>query len=611
MYDDRNNLSGLGQVTDLESAFSFIISGYAGPSGRPLALASFALNAPDWPDPLSFKRNNVFIHLLNALLLTKLFLQIGQILHERISQPIWFAIIAACIWMFHPFLASTSLMVVQRMTSLSATFCLLGLITYLHGRIRFVNAQTPGLIWMSIGVGFGTLLATLTKENGALLPLFIAILELTLLKHYQDISLARNFRFWALIFLALPLTAMLVYFGIHWDDYLTIYHRREFTLQERLLTENVILFDYLTNILIPSRSGAGPFHDDFSISKSLFLPITTLYSLIAWLILTLLAWSIRKSTPVLFFSVCWFLGGHILESTFIPLELYFEHRNYLPSIGPIFAICFYLWNNNGSLKILLRSFLALYGGLLIFLLHETTQTWSQPMVAAQLWVQEHPRSPRAYQYLAMLYYAQNDDINATETIVTAYKNNPKSTGLALEVLQLECNIGRLTKQTIIDVTNSISKGNLDLSVIDTLDTLIKLQNRDKCPVLTLGDIHKIITALMSNPAYQAFSREMANLHIVAAFLYRKQGNLNSTIENLDTASKLDPQLNTFLLCAANLLDAGLYDEASMHLNNAMTHLPKNPFLRKKWLTEIDRLQNLIENNKKKADQIKAKINNPA
>jgi len=602
MYDDLNNLSGLGQITDVESAFTFIISGTSGPLGRPLALASFVLHAPDWPQNASpFKQVNVLIHLLNALLLAKVCLQIGRILHKHILQPTWFAVIVTGIWMLHPFLASTSLMAIQRMTSLSATFCLLGLITYLHGRSQLLNAEIPGLIWMSIGVALGTLLAALTKENGGLLPLFISILEFTLLKYYLDISQSKAFQKWALGFLALPLIAILIYFGIHFNGYITTYSTRIFNLQERLLTENVILFDYLGNLLIPSRSGAGPFHDDIGISKSLLLPITTLYSLIAWLILALLAWSIRKKSPVLFFSLCWFLGGHLLESTFIPLELYFEHRNYLPSIGPIFAICFYLWNNTSSQRILLRSVLVVYAGLLIFLLQETTQTWSQPMVAAQLWTKEHPYSTRAHQYLAMQYFAQNDDINTTETIVTAYKNIPDSTGLALQVLQLECNLGKLSKQTITDITSTLKKGTLDLSVIDTLDKLIKLQKEGRCPEFSLVDIHKIIAELMNNPMYQASKLQLANLHLVSASFYRDQGDLDSTIKNLEIASTLDPQLNTFLISAANLLDAGLYDEASKHLQNALTHLPENPFFRKKWLKEVNLLQNLIHDNQKKAE----------
>ena len=37
--------------------------------------------------------------------------------------------------------------------------------------------------------------------------------------------------------------------------------------------------------------------------------------------------------PLAAFGIVWFLIGHSLESTFIPLELVHEHRNYLPLLG--------------------------------------------------------------------------------------------------------------------------------------------------------------------------------------------------------------------------------------------------------------------------------------
>jgi tetratricopeptide (TPR) repeat protein len=301
---------------------------------------------------------------------------------------------------------------------------------------------------------------------------------------------------------------------------------------------------------------------------------------------------------VLLFALCWFLGGHLLESSFIPLELYFEHRNYLPSIGPLFAICFYLWSNTSRLQLLLRYFLVTYAVLLIFLLRETAQTWSQPTIAAQLWVQEHPFSKRAHQYLSMQYTAQGDHIKSTETIVNAYKKMPQSTGLALQVLQLECNLGILSREVIDEVTSSLDKGDLDLSTMDTLDKLIILQNQGRCPELTLLDIHKAIFALINNPSYQASSIQLANLYIGSALLYRKQRNLNLTIENLDMAAKLNPDLQHFLLIAGILLDAGLYDEALKQLDNALSNLPKNPLIREKWIIEISNLQKNIQNDMK-------------
>ena len=54
--------------------------------------------------------------------------------------------------------------------------------------------------------------------------------------------------------------------------------------------------------------------------------------------------------PVLAFAVCWFLACHLLESSALPLELVFEHRNYQASVGVWLALA-------SGLALLLRNLL--------------------------------------------------------------------------------------------------------------------------------------------------------------------------------------------------------------------------------------------------------------
>ena len=46
--DDAQNLVGLAVVEDSASFADFVLSGTAGPGGRPLALLSFAMQADEW-----------------------------------------------------------------------------------------------------------------------------------------------------------------------------------------------------------------------------------------------------------------------------------------------------------------------------------------------------------------------------------------------------------------------------------------------------------------------------------------------------------------------------------------------------------------------------------
>jgi hypothetical protein len=92
---------------------------------------------------------------------------------------------------------------------------------------------------------------------------------------------------------------------------------------------------YLGEIFLPTNAGVSLFHDDFQISTSFLNPLSTLFSVLFLFGLAGVAWYWRKSQPVLFLGIAWFFVMHILESTYLPLELYFDHRNYMAMIGPI------------------------------------------------------------------------------------------------------------------------------------------------------------------------------------------------------------------------------------------------------------------------------------
>src|SRR5687768_3761921 len=69
LFDDGANLALLGQygpVHDWPAFWRYITSGFADPTGRPLALLTFLFDARGWPAaPGPFLRTNLAIHLVN------------------------------------------------------------------------------------------------------------------------------------------------------------------------------------------------------------------------------------------------------------------------------------------------------------------------------------------------------------------------------------------------------------------------------------------------------------------------------------------------------------------------------------------------------------------
>ena len=77
----------------------------------------------------------------------------------------------------------------------------------------------------------------------------------------------------------------------------------------------------------------GFYHDDVILSTSLISPISTLLSALFLAALIGSAVYFRKRLPMYAFGILFFFTGHLLESSIFGLELMFEHRNYLPSVG--------------------------------------------------------------------------------------------------------------------------------------------------------------------------------------------------------------------------------------------------------------------------------------
>ncbi|HEV2211852.1 MAG TPA: tetratricopeptide repeat protein, partial [Gammaproteobacteria bacterium] len=222
------------------AAFSF----QAGPTMRPISMVSFALNRYFYgPDVYSFKLTNLIIHLLNGVLVFLFLAQLFASYRRRYAPQMddkrlqWTGLLVGAMWLLHPLNFLPVMYVVQRETRLSALFVLLGVNLYLWARERQLagKASAP-YIW--VGVPLATLLATLCKESGALLPLYLLTLELFILR-FRDAAggFSRATAAFYLVFLFLPgLAGLALMITARGGAYLN-YGNRDFTLLERLMSE--------------------------------------------------------------------------------------------------------------------------------------------------------------------------------------------------------------------------------------------------------------------------------------------------------------------------------------------------------------------------------------
>ena len=344
VFDDTYNLAPIKEWLRGDRDWQWVVfNNTSGVLGRSVSMASFVANiALLGPGIWGLKLGNLVLHLLNGALVFFLFR--GMLRRDTLTRPqpdaaYWVPLVGAAIWLMHPLLVSTVLYVVQRMAMLSTFFTLLTLLAYLHGRMAIENGRRR-LGWLALGITVPafTLLATLSKENGILAPALCALVEWFAFAPKDGQRRARLPQAFVICALAIPAVLTIVLTMMQLPAIVDGYQNRPFTLSERLLTQPRVLWSYVYSLLLPQGPTLGLYHDDYVVSTGLLSPPQTLFAILAWAGLIVAAWRARRRIPGFSFGVAFFLIAHSLESSVFPLLMYFEHRNYLPAIGAIWAL---------------------------------------------------------------------------------------------------------------------------------------------------------------------------------------------------------------------------------------------------------------------------------
>lgn len=595
IIDDYHNLSPLSKIdshNELDSFRQFVFGGASGPTGRPISLASFLIDAQTWPaEPYSFKRTNIFIHCLNGLIIFAVFLKLFQLLGRRDSSAATIAFIGALIWLIHPLHTSTVHYVIQRMTELSAMFVLIGIWCYLHGRQKLLTSTNPGpgYLWMSTGIIAFGLLATLSKENGVLLPLYIVIVEYTLLR---QLPRPGNWRYWATPILAAPIILLVVYLGINVFNHSTAFIHRDFSLYERLITEPRVLLDYLGKLFFPINTPSLN-HDDFITSRSLFSPASTLPSIILVSAAFVFAIKFNKKSPILSFAILWFIGGHLLESSVLPLEIYFEHRNYLPMLGIALAIAFFaekhLSKNKKTLIICITA---------VALLEGTTtwnysKTWGDKSELMTTWAEQQPKSKRAQMLYALLPIEDKNFSLSYQRLSELHSKYPNNLTLEILYINSRCQTNQSVRKQLDRLIKKTENIHIEKTVKTGLAQLFFSINNRSCNQSTPEDTIKLSDAIFNNKVTPPSPLRDAWLYMRRSDAYAATNNIGLAHKELDEAFRLQPSVDIAIQQARLFYRAKLYKPAIIQLKKAqMVDTLRNPLLPSR-IKEIENARSVI------------------
>ncbi len=301
--------------------------------GRPLTFISFALNYHLHEYRVfGYHFVNVAIHIVAGIFLY-LFVKTAlgsPALHGRYVRHREIAFFAALIWLVHPVAVQSVAYVWQRANSMAAMFYIMSLFLYARARLS-ETANTRGAL--AAGSAISGLLALGTKEIAATLPAVIFLYEWFFHQNLSTKWLKRHSGTLLVVIIA-SIGISMAFLGTNpVDVILNGYGKRGFTLTERIMTEWRVVWLYLSLLIFPHPSRLN-LDRDFELSVSLWEPPSTVIALLGLIGLLVLAIVIARKHRLISFTILWFLGTLVIESSVIPVEIIFEHRTYLPFMLP-------------------------------------------------------------------------------------------------------------------------------------------------------------------------------------------------------------------------------------------------------------------------------------
>jgi tetratricopeptide (TPR) repeat protein len=425
-FDDEPNITGNPNLQLREFSWQNIKKTfYAHPSEpgnfyRPVACLSFALNYYFGKyNVVGYHIVNISIHFLAAIFLFLLLyhtLNLPLLKARYGTNSYLIALLSTILWAINPIQTQAITYIVQRMASMAGMLYIISMYLYLKGRTATKN---PAKIILFLLCATSTILALGSKENAIMIPFSLFLYDFLLIQGISRENRKKHLKI-LLVAIIMTLSIGIIYFSFFdttFFSFFELYEKRVFTLWERLLTQPRVIIFYISLIFYPVSTRLSIGHD-IVVSQSFFDPPTTILCIILIIGMVIGAIYIAKKEPLISFSVLFFFLNHIPESTILPLEIVFEHRNYTPSmfffvpitIGVVYAISYFSYKRSMQVIIALSMILVIIGQS-----HSTFMrnfTWKNE---ESLWIDctdKYPEIYRCRHNLSKYYEAHNQNKKA-------------------------------------------------------------------------------------------------------------------------------------------------------------------------------------------------------
>jgi len=411
---------------------------------RGLGFVSFQLNySLSGLSVFGYHLFNLVVHIVTALLVYRFLALImktpcfhGTTYSHSTSLPVPF--FSALLFVVHPVQTQAVTYIVQRFTSIATLFYLLAAICYLQGRLRQTNEEgrfsVGALGWFACCL-MAALCAFNSKEIAYTLPLALVLIECFgfSLNRKKVIAIATvSVLVVATVLLKLGFGTASFEQAIFAVDEAT----RLQTITSRsdyLFTQFRVILTYIRLLFLPVNQSVDY---DFTLSHSFFEPaVLGAFSVLAALLAS--AFVLEKKSRggkagqrLVAFGIFWFFLTLSIESSILPIiDLIFEHRVYLPSVGAFAAITTvgleFAWKRNreqfkGEFCVVMLLVAVVLAGV----------AWKRNLVwktEVTLWEDATAKSPqngRAWNNLGGAYIKEKDADRALRALVRAIELDP-------------------------------------------------------------------------------------------------------------------------------------------------------------------------------------------
>lgn len=488
---------------------------------------------------LNFHVTNITVHILSFFSVFFFLVQLIRINEKRSTNNYAYvnkytAVCIAGLWALNPVQTNAVTYLVQRMASIEALFYILSIALFLKGRMKHTESRLRRAMPFYVGCSLATFCAFLSKQNSAMIPFMLLMTELWFFRPDMMSKFIQRTKkvYWTIFagcFLVVLLIVILFYLEAISTYITSLYSHRHFTLSQRLLTESRIIVWYMSLLLLPFPSRLSMEHD-VVLSTSLLSPPTTLLSIGFILVLLWQTFRLRRRYPLITYGCLWFFMNLAIESTFLPLELVFEHRLYLPSVGffisIVLASCmiarsFLRHTSQRDFAILSSSVLAILLSALTLMTFIRNEAWENPVALNWDAASKSPQNPRAHTNLAVA-------LLRSEQFEKAIEEAEKAIALGQEHFEervIASNVIVVSSLRLHDAEKAIQRGN------ELLENLPKNTDMRSVPILCLNIAESYFYSEKFSDAYRLTVRALDFIHNVRSpdtnFEYEKTQVMNS------------------------------------------------------------------------------------